>query len=111
MDAAARLGMEAELYAQKKEIKRSKECYNEASQLILEQMAYFKQKAQFDEVAYNFMKVTADDYRRRAKLLDLREQNGIDTVKQKLSQLKKAHRDKEMAMLKAKKEGKSIEEV
>lgn len=41
-DAAARMAMEAELYASKNDIVKAKDCYNQASQLINEQMAYYK---------------------------------------------------------------------
>ena len=41
-DAAARLGLEGELYAKKKDISKAKECYNQASQMLLEEMAYYK---------------------------------------------------------------------
>ena len=42
VDAAARLGLEAEMYSSKNETKRAKECYQQASQCIYEQMAYYK---------------------------------------------------------------------
>ena len=61
-------------------------------------MAYYKQRTDnFDQMTYDFMKATADDYRRRSKLLDLREQHGLQKVKQRLNQLKKNCREKELA--------------
>jgi hypothetical protein len=43
----------------------------------------------------------ANDYRRSAKLLEIREERGVDRVRERLNQLKKSHREKEMAILKA----------
>ena len=42
--------------------------------MLLEEMAYYKQLPpnQFDQYVYEALKVNADDYRRSAKLLDLK---------------------------------------
>jgi len=42
IDAAARLGIEADLFAEKHEIKKARECYLTASMLINEEIAYYK---------------------------------------------------------------------
>lgn len=66
-------------------------------------MAIYKQepKHMFDQMTYDTLKSLADDYRRQAKLMDLRQKSGVDSVKQKLNTLKKNFRDKKLAEEKA----------
>lgn len=78
--------------------------------LINEQIAYYKQvpKSDFDQETHDTLVVLANDYRRNAKLLEIRAERGVDKVREHLNQLKKTHREKEQAMLKAQKEGKVV---
>lgn len=48
-------------------------------------------------MTYDTLKSLADDYRRQSKLMDLRQKNGVDQVKEKLKTLKKNFRDKKLA--------------
>ena len=62
-------------------------------------------ESSMDELSINMLKVLANDYRKKAKLTEVREQNGIRKVQERLQQLKA----KDLANRKAKKDGTYVE--
>lgn len=70
-------------------------------------MGHYKQlpKSQFDQVTYDILKVNADDYRRKVKLMEMREKTGIDKVKEQVKKLMDIKKQREFEIEKAKRKG------
>ncbi|CDW75196.1 UNKNOWN [Stylonychia lemnae] len=87
VEAATRFAALAEQQETQKNYKQAEESNHKASLYYLEAMAMMKQQPQFDSEALKTLEILSETHRRKGKLLAMRKDWGVASVRNKVNQM------------------------